>query len=52
MEVANGTRFKLVERNARYIKWISQGFFMRWTEEEKENLENVNPLKLKFYNPY
>ena len=51
-EVVSGVGFKLVERNARYIKWISQGFFMKWTEEEKEDLESVNPLKLKFYNPY
>ena len=31
-KITGGMRFNYVERNARYIKWISQCFFMRWTE--------------------
>lgn len=34
-KIEGGIRFRCVERNARYIKWISQCFFMKWTEEEK-----------------
>lgn len=45
-------RFSYVERNARYVKWICQCFFMRWTEDDKNKLESSNPLKVRFNNAY
>ena len=51
-KVSGCVRFRCVERNARYIKWLSQCFFLNWDEEEKTKYENVPNLKLKFYNAY
>lgn len=48
----NWVNFNCVERSARYVKWISQCFFIKWTEEEKGKAELATTLKLKFYNAY
>jgi hypothetical protein len=29
-KIIGGIRFSFMERNARYVKWVSQGFFNRW----------------------
>jgi hypothetical protein len=51
-KVTGGVRFNFVERNARYVKWVSQCFFNRWNEEEKTKLEALSPLRIRFTNPY
>lgn len=51
-KITGGMRFSYVERNARYVKWICQCFFMRWTEDDKNKLESSNPLKVRFNNAY
>jgi len=51
-KISGCVRFRCVERNARYIKWLSQCFFLNWDEEEKVKYENGSNLRLKFYNSY
>jgi hypothetical protein len=41
-----------VERSARYVKWVNQCFFMKWTEDDRTKLEAESILKLKFFNAY
>lgn len=51
-KIQGGVKFASFERNARYIKWICQCFFMRWTDEEKNQLELAPSLSVKYYNSY
>lgn len=51
-KIQGGVRFSCFQRNARYIKWISQCFFMRWSEQEKVQLELAPSLRVKYYNSY
>ena len=42
----------MIERNARYLKWLKQCFFINLSEKEEEKLENSPSFKVRFSNWY
>ena len=42
----------MIERNARYLKWVKECFFINISEKEEEKLEGLQVLKLRFFNWY
>ena len=42
----------MIERNARYLKWIKQCFFVNLPEKEEERLESSTTFRVRFYNWY
>ena len=44
--------FSLVERNARYIKWMQECFFFDVTQDMVTKLEALPILCVRFYNYY
>lgn len=45
-------RFSLVERNARYIKWMQECFFFDVDEQTVTKMEALPGLCVRFYNWY